>query len=86
LINSDAGAVNQFYENKAYLYPNPSEGVFRIYGDSEVQEIIVFDVSGRMIKVEVDVASRLISINQKGMFIVQIKTKDSVSTQKILSR
>lgn len=57
------------------LYPNPTTGILNFQSQSEIQNVAVFDLSGRKIS-EFNSSQVNISNLQKGIYIVKISTQD----------
>ena len=88
---NDATALNGIAkltkENNYTIYPNPNNGSFIIEtNSSEQQAMQIFDITGKMVlnqningKANID-SSDL----DNGVYFVQVKTKENISTQKII--
>lgn len=70
------------------LYPNPiSSPRIRIQGDlTEVHEIKVFDLSGRLIDSKFDKSQKVVEFSAaaRGIYIIQLNTASAVYTKKII--
>lgn len=87
--------VNDYYtqtnssENKISIYPNPTKGIFTITSEENLilENIEILDFSGKNI-VRKTIGSKSanfdISNLSKGLYIVKIKTSESVITKKII--
>jgi uncharacterized repeat protein (TIGR01451 family) len=87
-INSLSGIKNMTAkQNGILIYPNPNNGNFIIETSStEPQAMQIFDITGKMVlnqnvngKTNIE-ASRL----DNGIYFIQVKTKENISTQKII--
>lgn len=76
------------------VYPNPNNGQFSVSykGDSALEKLSVFDITGRMVQ-SIDLQnanSETINVNlegvSQGMYVLQIYTKNASVTKKIIIR
>lgn len=63
------------------IYPNPTTGILNFNSKSDIQNIALFDLSGRKIS-EFNSAQINISSLPKGIYLVKISTKDGKTTTK----
>lgn len=63
------------------IYPNPTTGILNFNSKSEIQNIALFDLSGRKIS-ESNSSQINISSLPKGIYLVKISTKDGKTTTK----
>ncbi|WP_237706099.1 leucine-rich repeat domain-containing protein [Thermophagus xiamenensis] len=72
------------------IAPNPSTGRFTLYNIQEIRDIAIFNIKGeRIFFTENNAASEQITINlnNKGLFVLQLKTKKGeILTEKIVIR
>lgn len=66
------------------VYPNPSTGVCAIGSFKEIENIKVYNTLGEEIPFEMNADLSQIRIDTKGLFMLQIQSKDSVYRQNIL--
>jgi hypothetical protein len=66
------------------VYPNPSAGVCAIGSFEEIENIKVYNALGEEIPFEMNADLSQIRIDDKGLFMLQIQSKDSVYRQNIL--
>ena len=83
VINSTKSDINRI-NNKAYLYPNPSTGIFTIIASDNLERVEVYDLSGRLVLYKTQLSTRSIQIEQQGTYIVRLYTSDEVLIQKVL--
>jgi alpha-tubulin suppressor-like RCC1 family protein len=77
-------AAETFTNATISLYPNPSNGSFKIETTKNIQLIRAFDVLGNEIKLQTQ-PDNLYSINAKGLFLLQITFEnDQIVTQKLI--
>src|SRR5690606_16460773 len=73
---------------KAVIYPNPAEEFFTIENKENIDNLKVFDVSGKLIYQINDSNQSKIRINSgswpKGTYMVQIRSGDRVQLMKVL--
>ncbi len=81
-----AGIEDNEEENNLFsLYPNPTNGEFTISSESNDVEILVTDLLGKQIlKTQSTQKTLKLKIDNEGVFIVYLKTKDGVATRKIV--
>jgi photosystem II stability/assembly factor-like uncharacterized protein len=66
------------------VYPNPSNGVCAIGNSAEIENIKVYNALGEEIQFEMNADLSQIRIDAKGLFIIQIQSKNSVYCKNIL--
>ena len=72
--------------NTISIYPNPSNGEFNIASSSnELSDLTVKDVTGKIVISKVFSSNAIINLNNyaKGVYVVDIKNKKGIFTQKI---
>jgi hypothetical protein len=69
------------------LYPNPANTILYIdNGDIAMQELLLYDVSGRLLKrvsVYANTTSLDVSDLQNGIYLIKITTRDAAFVRKI---
>ena len=70
------------------LYPNPSKDWVKIDGISEVSDVQIFDITGKLVLLqEYQVDDRIdISNLTVGMYILNIRNSEGVSSKKIIKQ
>mgnify|MGYP004445480909 FL=1 len=77
------GVGNDLSEN-ANLYPNPSQGDFTINME-ETSDITIFNTLGQAIlHLEKATGTQNLHLEQKGLYLIQIRNAKGVETQKII--
>ena len=72
--------------NTISIYPNPSNGEFNIAASSnELSDLTVKDITGKIVISKVFSSNAIINLNNyaKGVYVVDIKNKKGIFTQKI---
>lgn len=72
--------------NTISIYPNPSNGEFKIAASSnELSDLTVKDITGKIVISKVFSSNTIINLNNyaKGVYVVDIKNKKGIFTQKI---
>ena len=72
--------------NTISIYPNPSNGEFNIASSSnELSDLTVKDITGKIVISKVFSSNAIINLNNyaKGVYVVDIKNKKGIFTQKI---
>ena len=80
----DLGIIEN--NNTISIYPNPSNGEFNIASSSnELSDLTVKDVTGKIVISKVFSSNAIINLNNyaKGVYVVDIKNKKGIFTQKI---
>lgn len=70
-----------------YIFPNPSNGEFTIKSEKLIEEISIYDISGKLIYVQslnTKQSSIQLSLGS-GMYFVKVKTETGIVTKKIIS-
>jgi hypothetical protein len=69
------------------LYPNPVRDELLVTGDTEIETIAVFGISGTVVlrtNVQSSTARLSLGFLPKGIYLIQVKRADSIDTQKII--
>ena len=87
VIGNGLVGINKIDENNFTIYPNPSNGVFTIqnFTTSKIQNLIITDITGKIIlNSQFSIFNSQFSINEKGIYFINIKTETSVYTKKLI--
>ena len=93
-IGGTMSTNNAILNTNFNVYPNPNNGQFSVSykGDSALEKLSVFDITGRMVQ-SIDLQnanSETINVNlegvSQGMYVLQIYTKNASVTKKIVIR
>jgi len=68
------------------LYPNPTADVLNIKTDSKINAVSVVDITGRKIDVKLDGAQVDVRSLPAGTYLINIDTKDGISTEKFIKK
>jgi hypothetical protein len=71
------------------IYPNPIKDVFHIQSCSTIEQISIYDISGRMLQTfEVSKTSKVLDISHlaNGIYLVKIKTENGEVVRKIIKQ
>lgn len=66
------------------LYPNPSDNYFIINSKSDIQNVNVYDIFGKLVKSFKPQAAYEINELSKGIYLVNIKTSEGSAIQKLI--
>jgi len=77
-------SININKENPFLVYPNPSSGICAISHNEEIENIRVYNALGEEIQFEIIGEMSQIRFEGKGIFLVQIQSKNHVYHQNIL--
>ena len=73
--------------NKIEMYPNPTTGKFTISQDTDEAEIIITEISGQLIlKTQTTKKDTNLTIENKGIYIVYVKTKYGTTARKLIRK
>ncbi|WP_175623173.1 T9SS type A sorting domain-containing protein [Chryseobacterium schmidteae] len=73
-------------ENKILISPNPTSDILNIKSDSKINNVSVVDMIGRNINVRLDGEKVDVKNLPSGTYIINIETKEGVSTQKFIKK
>ncbi|MCB0803872.1 MAG: T9SS type A sorting domain-containing protein [Flavobacteriales bacterium] len=79
--------VNHTKEHTFSLFPNPSDGRFTINSDKQIQQIAVYDLSGRLVwNLNQNFKTKLLNLNEltQGIYFLKYRIDDSWTTKKIV--
>jgi hypothetical protein len=69
------------------MYPNPTTGKFTISQDTDEAEIIITEISGQLIlKTQTTKKDTNLTIENKGIYIVYVKTKYGTTARKLIRK
>lgn len=68
------------------IYPNPTSDILNVKTDSKINAVSVLDVSGRSIKVKLDGDKVDVSTLSVGTYLINVETKDGISTEKFIKK
>jgi hypothetical protein len=81
------GIKNNEVLNQLSVYPNPSNGLVTVTAANKIKQVEVFDMAGKVIFTSNNYANKC-NINttafNKGMYIIKVKTDDTIETTKLL--
>jgi PKD repeat protein len=79
--------VDDPLQNNIHIYPNPTEGVTTISLSTDVADIEITDLLGnQLIKKQTVQKATNIALDDNGVYIVRITTKNGTSTRKLIVR
>ena len=73
-------------ENKILISPNPTSDILNIKSDSKINNVSVVDMSGRKINVRLDGEKVDVKSLPSGTYLINIETKEGVSSQKFIKK
>ncbi len=83
-VEMGGNSLNEEFSTNQYIYPNPSNGAFTI-SNSNFKELIIFDLLGNKVYSNSINSSEIVYPNLPiGSYIFQLKSDDSLVTQKII--
>ena len=83
-VEMGGNGLNEEFSTNHYIYPNPSNGEFKLI-NSNFNELIIFDLLGNKVYSNSINSSEIVCPNlPTGTYILQLKNDDSLVTQKII--
>lgn len=91
LENREVVSVNDFYQEHLSIYPNPcSNNLLVVNPDFSIEEIQVFDVSGKLVLSHLNCNNSMIQIAtdrlSSGFYILKTKEKNKIRTAKFIKQ
>lgn len=68
------------------LYPNPTSDILNLKTDSKINNVSVVDMTGRRVNVKLDVNKVNVSGLPAGTYLINIETKEGISTEKFIKK
>jgi len=68
------------------IYPNPTTDILNIKTDSKINSVSVSDMTGRKVNVRLDVNKVDVSSLPAGNYLINVETKDGISTEKFIKK
>lgn len=87
LYGDQLASITELSENQFTIFPNPTAGLLTIQSKEEEEEgtIAVIDQFGRIIKsIELNAGNTILQLEEAGLYCIQISSKQSQFTQKIM--
>ncbi|MDR2205852.1 MAG: T9SS type A sorting domain-containing protein [Flavobacteriaceae bacterium] len=75
-------AVSDVTKSSVNVYPNPTKDIINITSDKKVSDVVVYDLSGKSVKIVKATTSVDIQSLEKGIYIVKINFADGTSESK----
>jgi Secretion system C-terminal sorting domain len=86
--NNENSNKNIKIETDIDIYPNPTNGVFTINSLDELKNILITDISGKIIYSQNSIKNVFLEIDisdtEQGIYLMKIITKNNTSTHKII--
>ena len=73
---STTGIAENTNQNNIILFPNPSTGIFSIDNLKEIKSMKAFDLLGKEVDL-IQLSDNTFSINNKGVYFIQIQTEQN---------
>jgi hypothetical protein len=68
------------------IYPNPTSDILNIQTDSKINAVSVVDLTGRKLNVKLDGDKVNVQNLPSGTYLINIETKDGISTEKFIKK
>ncbi len=68
------------------IYPNPTSDILNVKTDSKINAVSVVDMAGRKINVKLDGDKVDVSTLSVGTYLINVETKDGISTEKFIKK
>ena len=75
--------INSFTQEKAILFPNPTNGELNI-GNLNLEKIIIYDISGKEIKVFAPSSQIDLNNMPKGLYLIKLFSENNIIIDKII--
>lgn len=75
-----------FNSNKLTISPNPTSDILNIKTDSKINNVSVVDMTGRKVNVKLDGDKVDVRAFPAGTYLINIETKDGISTEKFIKK
>ncbi len=76
-------SVDNTLESEITLSPNPNDGLFQIGNAPTDASVEIYSITGQLVK-SYDSTNQEIRIEEKGVFIVSIRTEEGIVTKKVV--
>jgi hypothetical protein len=77
---------DKFATKSIKIYPNPTSDVLNIQTDSKINNISVSDMTGRRVNIKLDGDKVDVSTLPAGNYLINVETKDGISTEKFIKK
>ncbi|WP_343637663.1 T9SS type A sorting domain-containing protein [Fluviicola sp.] len=81
--------LNEFQAETIQLYPNPAENEFFVHAETEINQVTLSDINGKQVGIyfpNAKTASVNVSDLKQGIYLVTLKTNQSVTTKRLIVR
>ncbi|MCD1117034.1 T9SS type A sorting domain-containing protein [Chryseobacterium turcicum] len=90
-INNEGGVLStkddvKMIKNRLSIYPNPTSDVLNIKTDSKINSVSVVDITGKKVNVKLENDKIDVRNLPAGIYLVNIETKDGISTEKFIKK
>jgi len=90
VVIDNFATVNEPEQGALKVYPNPGNGVVYVEADQEVNEIHVFDLSGKLVPVSVRFGNLKTTVDfnaaESGVYILQVVTNNGIYKERVVVR
>ena len=76
-------SIKNFTQKKAILFPNPTNGILNI-GNENLEKILIYDVSGKVVKEFAPESQIDVSNLSKGLYIINLLLSNEIIVDKIV--
>ncbi|MBA5246253.1 choice-of-anchor J domain-containing protein [Marnyiella aurantia] len=73
-------------DQQLLIYPNPTSDILNIKTDSKINAVSVVDMTGRKINVKLEGDKVNVSALPVGTYLINVETKDGISTEKFIKK
>lgn len=90
-INNEAGVLStkddvKIIKNMLSIFPNPTSDILNIKTNSKINSISVVDLTGRKVNVKLDGDKVDVRSLPAGTYLINVETKDGISTEKFIKK
>ena len=85
ISSGQASVSNPHIVSQLNVYPNPSNGIFHLDTRSSVQEVRIFDYTGKLVKTINDDPSHIdMTGHVAGIYFITVQTEETTYSSKII--
>jgi len=86
ITSTNTLATTDIVKKQTYFSPNPTSDFINIKTDSKINSVSVVDLTGRKVNVKLDRDKVDVRSLPAGTYLINIETKDGVSTEKFIKK
>ncbi|MDY0930394.1 T9SS type A sorting domain-containing protein [Chryseobacterium sp. CFBP8996] len=79
-------ATADIVKKQTYFSPNPTSDFLNIKTDSKINSVSVVDITGKKVNVKLDGDKVDVRSLPAGAYLINVETKDGISTEKFIKK